>query len=285
MKPPKSRSSRVVACPQHSPAHPTPRRGFTLLEFIVALLLFGVAMSGLFPLVVMYSRVLQSLEQRPNPSCRHTDERILKWYVVPSSDRWARKLGASASIKSEDPGPKPTPPVPTPSGLVADDGDASSGYADVGGDWAAESGGNLGDRRRHAYVAGSPPGSEEKATWTFTNVPPGWYQVQGTWAGGGAADACYALYDGASLATYTPVPLLVSQLSDSYGEDGWQPLTTAYFASGTVSVELSANLTADVVADGVRLVLVENNVQVESLRRSPVGEDEEVTVRVKIEPK
>ena len=96
------------------------RRGFTLLEFIVALLLFGIAMSGLFPLVVMYSRVLESLEQRPSQLSLHrkadvdgntyrgdnptewyqvgtppyvrTDEQpnsgdwVHKWYLVPSSD-------------------------------------------------------------------------------------------------------------------------------------------------------------------------------------------------------
>jgi prepilin-type N-terminal cleavage/methylation domain-containing protein len=115
------------------------RRAFTLLEFVVALLLFGIAMSGLFPLVVMYSRALESLEQRPsqmsfhrnasvdgnayrvghplewyqvpaNPALPNSGEWVHRWYLVPFSDSaattsnaWARKLGASASIKYKSP--------------------------------------------------------------------------------------------------------------------------------------------------------------------------------------
>ena len=70
----------------------SPRRGFTLLEFVVALLLFGFAMSGLFPLVVMYSRALESLEQRPSQLSTHRNASVdgnayrlanpAEWYQV-----------------------------------------------------------------------------------------------------------------------------------------------------------------------------------------------------------
>ena len=60
------------------------------MEFEVALIVLGLTLSGLFPVVVMYSRGLESLEQRSLIGA--------PWYVVPSSLEWARKLGASASI-------------------------------------------------------------------------------------------------------------------------------------------------------------------------------------------
>jgi prepilin-type N-terminal cleavage/methylation domain-containing protein len=292
-------------------------RGFTMLELTVAMLILGIAISGIFPLVVSYSRVLESLEKRPNWLCfnptantelayreGHPDqwyhvpdsppqsnsgEWVHRWYLVPYSNPWERKLGAAAVVKDTDPGPKPVPPVPTPPGLVADDEDP--GYSDVGGDWITDTGvGFQNDRRRHAHVVGLPaPDNSEMAVWTFTNVPAGWYRVQATWtaASDQVTDASYTLYDGATLLADFPVGA-VNQQATPNGADGWQTLQTAYFEQGTVSVKLSAlsALTPNnyVSADGMRLVLVENLVQIDCLQRSAANDAEMVTARVKADP-
>jgi len=107
-------------------------------------------------------------------------------------------------------------------------------------DWSSVGVGFQSDQRRHAHPEAPPPSSDEAATWTFTNVPAGWYQVQVTWTASAdhVTDATYALYDGGTLLT-EPVPT-VNQCQAPSGADGWQPLKTAYFASGTVVVRLSA---------------------------------------------
>ena len=85
------------------------RSGFSFLELQVALALFGIALAGLGPLMHMQLKQLEKLEGRF--SDRTT------YYLVPTTDPWARKLGAAASIsiKKVDPGTPPplnqTPPV------------------------------------------------------------------------------------------------------------------------------------------------------------------------------
>ncbi len=93
------------------------RRGFSLLELQVAFIVFGIALTGLFPLVATYSKGIQSLERRviPRSPC----------YLVPSTSPWARKLGASACLTTQAPGPRTSPPT-----LPVDDGDAGSAAAD-----------------------------------------------------------------------------------------------------------------------------------------------------------
>jgi prepilin-type N-terminal cleavage/methylation domain-containing protein len=69
------------------------RAGFSLLELQVALIIFGIALTGLCPLVVMQSRQLQCLQNRLKPETTY--------YLVPSSHPWARKLGAGASLATQ----------------------------------------------------------------------------------------------------------------------------------------------------------------------------------------
>jgi prepilin-type N-terminal cleavage/methylation domain-containing protein len=82
---------------RHEPARALPARrpragrgGFSMLELQVALVVFGIALTGLGPLVVMHSRQLKKLEGRFSPGTTY--------YLIPASDLWARKLGASASL-------------------------------------------------------------------------------------------------------------------------------------------------------------------------------------------
>src|SRR5947207_819536 len=70
------------------------RSGFSMLELEVALVVFGFGLTGLCPLVVMHSRQLKKLEERFSPATTY--------YLIPSSEAWARKLGAAASLSTEN---------------------------------------------------------------------------------------------------------------------------------------------------------------------------------------
>jgi type II secretory pathway pseudopilin PulG len=85
---------------------PSGRAGFSLLELQVAFVVFGIALTGLCPLVVMQTRHVKNLEARLNPQT--------VYYFVPSSDLWTAKLGAAATVTSQyvTPTPPPTPPTP-----------------------------------------------------------------------------------------------------------------------------------------------------------------------------
>lgn len=75
------------------------RHGVSMVEMVVALAVFGTALSGLGPHVIMHIKHLRNLEDRLDPEVTH--------YLVPSLDPWARKIGAPASIVSIDPGTIP----------------------------------------------------------------------------------------------------------------------------------------------------------------------------------
>jgi hypothetical protein len=70
------------------------------------MVVFGVALMGVCPLMVMYSKQLKNLQGRFNPQTTH--------YLVPSADPWARKLGAAASVATQDPGAAGPPGSSTP---------------------------------------------------------------------------------------------------------------------------------------------------------------------------
>lgn len=74
-----------------------------MLEVQVALVVFGIALTGLGPLVVMHSRQLRKLEARFSPGATY--------YAVPTTDLWARKLGAAASIATYDTSGSPAAPI------------------------------------------------------------------------------------------------------------------------------------------------------------------------------
>ena len=238
------------------------RSGFSLLEFQVALVLFGVALAGLGPLVVMQSRQLQRLEARFDDQTTY--------YLVPSTDAWARKLGAAASIGTEDPGSCP-PPV-----TLIDDGDP--GYSNTGGNWDQWSSGDpfQGDYRENEPGAGS-----DKASWEFAGLEAGWYEVLVTWGGDGwATDAPYTVLDGeTALAT-----VRVNQKNNPSGAvfegASWESLGVFSIASGALRVDLSDDADEWVVADAVRIVPVRNEVQVLSLEKSLSSED--VTAQVSV---
>jgi prepilin-type N-terminal cleavage/methylation domain-containing protein len=96
MYPTRHLQSRGAADRRRVQQRPQRRSGFSLLELEVALILFGIALSGIGPHAVMYTKHLSRLEARFSPQATH--------FLIPSYDRWARKLGAAASITTVDPG-------------------------------------------------------------------------------------------------------------------------------------------------------------------------------------
>jgi prepilin-type N-terminal cleavage/methylation domain-containing protein len=269
--------SRGIAVGRHGSLHAdrrARRRGFTLLEFEVALVVLGITLSGVLPLVVMHSRGVEAMEKRYSAAGQ--------WYVSPSPDAWARKLGACALLAADDPGPIPKPTV-----AVVDEGDP--GYRETGSGWTGVSTsqafqGNL--RQCAAVPPGLPPASAATATWTFTGVAPGWYYVEATWLGAAeqTAAALYAFYDGSTLRGQAAINQQIPPAGPAYQGSSWQVLAKRYFASGTAGVQLTAQGDGYVAADGMLLVPAENDVQILSLDRSFNSQAVTVHVSVTVAP-
>ncbi len=242
------------------------RTGFSYLELQVAFVLFGVALAGLGPLVVMQSRQLTQLEDR------FDDETT--YYLIPSTSAWARKLGAAASIATVDPAPSPS--VVT----LIDDGDPGYSETDVSTlDWQSEAranafnldlrfnnGGNLGDT----------------AHWQFTELQPGWYEVLVTFPGEGnqASNAPYTINDGPVAKGTVRVNQKQAPSGPVFEGSPWKSLGAFSIASGTLRVDLSDDADGNIIADAVRIVPTGNEVQLTSLEKSLTGE--EVTAQVSV---
>jgi prepilin-type N-terminal cleavage/methylation domain-containing protein len=284
---------RLAMQPKQTKPSVTPaRRGFSFLEFLVAMVVLGIALTGLFPLMVICSRGVESLELRytdqgnkngnwfspvfrPNTdsvTSRADREDYGTWYLNPPADPWARKLGAVATFSR-------TAPAPSPAPIIVDDG--SNGYSTTGA-WstAADPNAFLSDQQRHESQA-TPT---DAALWTFTNVANGRYYVMATWhaATDLAADARFDVYDGDNVSTPTTTAFANQAAApNSSVYAGWQILTTWNFtnADKIIKVKLSSNTAAAVVADGVRVVPVATILSVDKSFN-----DQEVTIRVKIGP-
>jgi type II secretory pathway pseudopilin PulG len=82
----------------------SPRRaGISLLELEVALVVFGVALAGIAPLVVMHLKQLAKLEARLDSTTTY--------YLSPDGAPWVRKLGAAATITDTLIAPVAQPPI------------------------------------------------------------------------------------------------------------------------------------------------------------------------------
>ena len=230
-----------------------PRNGFSLVELQVALVVLAIAVAGICPLVVMQSKHLKKIEDRFNDKTTY--------YLVPSTDEWARKLGAAASIKTEDPGPPPTPPVVT----IDDEDPGFSRTMCSGWTYLSSVSSYQGDRYHHDASTNS-----HLATWQFTGVIPGWYDVRITWLelSNRATNSPFTVYDGSvSKGTFT----VNQQLAPSgavFGGRPWQSLGIFPIKNDTMKVEVNDNANGRVIADGARLVAVRNDVQVTSIEKS-----------------
>jgi len=238
------------------------RTGFSLLELQVALILFGIAFAGLIPLVVMQSKQLKKIEGRFHHQTTY--------YLVPTANPWAGKLGAAASVTTEAPASGAPPPV-----MVIDDGDP--GYTESGYGWSSSKRDEAFHQKLRKNVNGN---GSAKAHWQFAGLEAGWYEVLVTWAAkdSQASDAPYTIYDGQLAKGTVRVNQTVKPAGKSFDGLGWKSLGLFAIQGDTLLVELSDQADGMVVADGVRIARVENEVRVLSLDKSLTRE--EVTAHV-----
>ena len=279
----------------HKTSRITPTRpGFTFLEFLVAMVVLGIALTGLFPLMVVCSRGVESLELRYteqgnknnnwfSPVYR-TDtagagviprEDYGTWYMIPSSDSWARKLGAVATFSRV--GSTASPPA-----TIADDLDTTGYVTNPTSDWVDKTDTNAFRGHYQQHDSSSP--ATDTAMWTFSDVVPGRYVVLATWpqVSDPAAHAKYEVYDdNTSKATVNNVDQTTApgDSSSVYQGRPWRSLTTQTFTTGTIRVKLSSNSNTEkaVVADAVRIVPAATILSVDKSFNA-----EEVTIRVKM---
>jgi hypothetical protein len=215
----------------------------------------------------MQSRQLGKLESRLDAQTTY--------YLVPSEHEWARKLGVPASIETEDPGPASSPPV-----TLIDNGDP--GYSEIDEatvDWQTELRSNAfqGDNRRNDGA-----GAGDKASWEFTGLAPGWYEVLVTFAAEGhqASDAPFTVYDDVASEATVLVDQGKAPSGATFEGVPWESLGVFSIVSSTLRVELGDNANGDILADAVRIVPVRNVVQVTSQEKWLTGE--EVTAHVSV---
>jgi prepilin-type N-terminal cleavage/methylation domain-containing protein len=231
---------------------PSPKRrcGFTLLEVEVALIVLAIALAGLCPLLVMQSRQLSRMETQLSP---HNT-----YYLGPSNDLWVQKLGASAWLLTSDPGPPPAAAV-----TLSDNGDSL--YAESGSNWTSQSDATAYSGSYRLAAAGT---GSDTATWTFSGLAPGWYDVQATWVSRSdrGTNVPYTILDGANpvgniSADQTAVSLAPGQVT-------WNDLGTFLITGNVLAVQVSDAANGAVVADAVRVLPIRNVVQIGSLERS-----------------
>ncbi len=247
--------------------HKPNRKGFSLVELQISFLVFAIGVAGLGPLVVMQSRHLTKIESRFNANNTY--------YLSPSNDDWARKLGAGASITPFDPGPRATSPI-----LVMDDSDTS--FVTVGEDWNPETNESYqGNCQKHIGGDGTAI-----ARWEFTGLPAGWYDVRATWHEDDmlTTAAPFTVYEGTENKGETPIDQQVAPSGEVIDGKPWQSLKIVSITSGTLTVELTDASADPVVADAIRLIPLKNDIQINSLEKSLSNEDvtAHVTVTVQV---
>ncbi len=279
------------------------RRGFSLLELGVAMAVLGLALVGMFPLVIMYSRGLTKLEQ--SSPMQNVQGSSATWYLIPSSDAWARKLGAAAQLTSDATklgnyaSPLTIPPstaIRNDSPTTDSDGDGIMDYSDPG--WSCGSTPSAYNQDYH-YTNALPSWSRHGgfAVWSFQISTAGWYAIQTTWPSPTGLHLTTVQYQITLAGTpITGSPFNIDQTNTSAGipdETGlslvWCKLTPGlvYLTPGLLQVQLSnvqPNSNANsrsVIADAVRLV--QNDVQMVSLDRSLNSQN--LTVHVSITPR
>jgi hypothetical protein len=228
------------------------RAAFSFLEVQVAFVLLGIALAGLFPLVVIYSRQLRNMEGRFSPGTTY--------YLAPPSDPWARKLGAAAQLTQQDPGAAASPPV-----LVIDNADG--GYSESGAGWQSETNPNAFQGTDRTHPAGT---GTNMAAWQFTGLQPGWYDVRATWPARGdrATNATYSIFDSAVARGSFTCDQTQTPVGAVYQGRPWQSLATVAVRGTSLQVVLSDQANGTVAADAVRIIPVRNLVQVLTLNRA-----------------
>jgi hypothetical protein len=123
------------------------------------------------------------------------------------------------------------------------------------------------------------------ATWQFTDLDPGWYDVQATWLEGSnrADNAPSTLFDGTTNRGTYRVNQQLAPSGAVFDGRPWQSLAVVSITGTSFSVTLTDDADGRVSADGVRLVPVRNLVSVLSLERALIGEVVTASVSVTVQ--
>ncbi len=240
------------------------RNGFSLLEVQIAFVLLGIALAGLCPLLVIQSKQVKQIENQLNDRTTY--------YLIPLTNQWARKLGASASVQTTDPGPSASGPV-----LLLTNGDAA--YAEFGLGWITVSNPSV---LGGAYRVHLPVGGQSSAVWTFSGLEPGPYTVEATWPAlpWAVSNAGFQVATGGTTLLTATVDQTIQPADENFDGVWWARLGTVDLSSDTVQVTLSGQAGGLVLANGVRLSPRRNTVQVLSLNRSLTSQDQTAHVSV-----
>jgi hypothetical protein len=272
------------------------RRAFTFTEFTVALVVFAVALTGLLPLVTIMSRDLQPMSggassparDFSNSDCPVAARRPTTWYVTPSDDLWACKLGAGAMLSGTAPSSS-TPSIQSPVVFLDDDG--TTGPSGTSASFIAGTASTLtpvtplGYNNNYRYA--ETLSTQFIAVWQITIGADGWYSVQTTWPTTTARPLTNATYvvtaphNTPSTLTLSPVNQAApgTGVSDASGVTWW-PVTPPGYRSvrllknDIVTVTLSALVAQPgvyLIADAVRVV--QNDVSLDSVERSVDGKN------------
>lgn len=223
------------------------RRGVTLVEIQVAMVVLGIGLAGLCPLLVIQSRLLRKFESRPigadNPQVVR-GQRVVDGTAVgedapiavlqPQPDAWVRRLGVPATFATEAGAPTF---ANVPSEVTLDDGAATTSGAWTVTDSAS------------AYSASLrtlPAGAVGSATWTFSGLSPGRYRVMISW------NAAVPMADDATFTVGLGGPTVKVKDASLTADSAWRDLGS-YDADDSLQVRLDGSSTGAVYADAVRI--------------------------------
>jgi hypothetical protein len=96
------------------------------------------------------------------------------------------------------------------------------------------------------------------ATWSFTSIPNGKYQVYGSWLGAStnASNAPFTLYNGSTPVSTVRASQRVSASGTTADGASWKLLGTVTVTGGRLNVRLSNQADGSVVADAIRIVQI-----------------------------
>ncbi len=174
-------------------------------------------------------------------------------FVVQLSAAAVGNYTGTVSFATNDPNNNPfsfTLAGTVSTGVIVDNGQA--GYSETGS-WNSYAAGYDGSLRYTASSGSST--ATAAATWQVTGLTAGTYTVQATWNGYGnhATNAPYSIYDGNTLLTTVTVDQTQTPSGPTFGGVAFQTLVTVTVDSGTLSVVLTNEANAYVIADAIRI--------------------------------
>ena len=148
---------------------------------------------------------------------------------------------------------------PPPSSLIIDDAD--SGFSSTDG-WSVYPGNESINGYNSDFTYTQPGATTELATWSFEGLLPGDYEVAITWHARDiyrATNAPFKVYDGTNLVSEAEVNQQLEPTADYV--EGDKPFQIVFasvsVSSGTLVVELSNDADDYVIADALRIKLIE----------------------------